>query len=140
MSDEAEIRALTERLAKGIHDRNAEAVIACQTDDLVTYSLAPPLANRGQGVEDLKAWFATWDSPIRITYRDLEVFVSGDVAFAHGLAAMGGDKSGEGAVGLWFRETLGFRKTADGWKVSHQHQSTPFYMDGSFKAAVDLQP
>lgn len=88
----------------------------------------------------MKAWFATWDSPINVAYRDLKVFVSGDVAFAHALATMGGDKTGEGEIGLWYRETLGYRRTSDGWKVSHQHQSTPFYMDGSLKAAVDLKP
>jgi hypothetical protein len=25
-------------------------------------------------------------------------------------------------------------------QITHEHKSTPFYMDGSFKAAVDLQP
>lgn len=26
------------------------------------------------------------------------------------------------------------------WRIVHQHESTPFYMDGSFTAAVDLTP
>ena len=26
------------------------------------------------------------------------------------------------------------------WKIMHEHSSVPFYMDGSFKAAVDLKP
>lgn len=43
-------------------------------------------------------------------------------------------------VDLWFRATLGFRKIAGQWKIVHEHSSVPFYMDGSFKAAVDLKP
>ena len=26
------------------------------------------------------------------------------------------------------------------WKIAHEHTSVPFYMDGSFRAAVDLEP
>jgi hypothetical protein len=28
----------------------------------------------------------------------------------------------------------------DNAKIAHEHESVPFYMDGSFKAAVDLTP
>jgi PhnB protein len=38
------------------------------------------------------------------------------------------------------RATVGCRKIADRWKVTHEHSSVPFYMDGSYKAAVDLRP
>jgi ketosteroid isomerase-like protein len=38
------------------------------------------------------------------------------------------------------RVTVCFRKIAGKWKVVHEHVSVPFYMDGSFKAAVDLKP
>ena len=41
---------------------------------------------------------------------------------------------------LWFRATLALRRTDGIWKVVHEHNSTPFYMDGSDRAALDLQP
>jgi ketosteroid isomerase-like protein len=41
---------------------------------------------------------------------------------------------------LWFRSTLGLRKSDGVWRIVHEHTSTPFYMDGSFRAAVDLKP
>jgi SnoaL-like protein len=40
---------------------------------------------------------------------------------------------------LWFRLAVCFRKTDGRWAIVHEHESVPFYMDGSFKAAVDLQ-
>jgi ketosteroid isomerase-like protein len=43
-------------------------------------------------------------------------------------------------VDMWLRETLCFRKIDGKWKITHEHESVPFYMDGSFKAAVDLKP
>ena len=38
------------------------------------------------------------------------------------------------------RLTLCFRKIAGSWMVAHEHSSVPFYMDGSFRAAIDLKP
>ena len=35
---------------------------------------------------------------------------------------------------------MGFRKVDGTWKIAHAHTSVPFYMDGSFKAATDLNP
>jgi PhnB protein len=47
----------------------------------------------------------------------------------------------DGAKGdLWFRHTFGFQRIKGEWKIAHEHESVPFYMDGSFKAAIDLKP
>ena len=36
--------------------------------------------------------------------------------------------------------TLLSRKIRGDWRIVHQHESVPFYMDGSYRAAVDLKP
>jgi ketosteroid isomerase-like protein len=139
ISDEARIRALIEQRAKALHARNAEGVIACRTADYRQFSLAPPLAHNSDA-NILNAWFATWEGPIGSEARDLQIVVSGEAAFSHGLSRMTGVKIDAEKVDLWFRETLGFRKTGGGWKIAHEHTSVPFYMDGSFRAAIDLKP
>jgi ketosteroid isomerase-like protein len=53
---------------------------------------------------------------------------------------MAGTKTDGQDVDLWARQTVGLRKREGAWKIIHQHTSTPFYMDGSMKAAVDLKP
>ena len=63
-----------------------------------------------------------------------------DVAFCHGLTHMTGTKTDGEQVDLWFRSTVGLRRTAAGWQITHEHDSTPFYMDGSGLAATDLKP
>ena len=51
----------------------------------------------------------------------------------------GTSKSGK-TSDVWFRSTLGFRKVGGEWKIVHEHESVPFLMDGSDKAALDLKP
>jgi ketosteroid isomerase-like protein len=41
---------------------------------------------------------------------------------------------------LWFRSTVCFRQQDGDWRITHVHDSTPFYMDGSMSAALDLKP
>ena len=41
---------------------------------------------------------------------------------------------------VWLRATVCFRRVDGAWKVAHEHASVPFYMDGSFRAAIDLKP
>jgi ketosteroid isomerase-like protein len=43
-------------------------------------------------------------------------------------------------VDLWTRCTACLVRRGTEWKIVHQHNSVPFLMDGSFKAAVDLKP
>jgi ketosteroid isomerase-like protein len=36
--------------------------------------------------------------------------------------------------------TACYRKINGKWLIAHEHVSVPFYMDGSYKAAIDLRP
>jgi ketosteroid isomerase-like protein len=137
---EARIHALVEERSAALRRKDAKGVVACQAADHVLYSLAPPLRVDDPGTAGLDDWFATWDGPIGYEVHDLGITADGGVAFCHGLAHLTGTKTdGEGAD-VWFRITLGLRRTADGWVIVHEHESVPFYMDGSLRAAVDLKP
>jgi ketosteroid isomerase-like protein len=46
----------------------------------------------------------------------------------------------DGPVGYDIGEPVGLRRTTAGWQITHEHDSTPFYMDGSGRAATDLRP
>ena len=129
--------------SRAISAKDAAGVTACESRDLTVFSLAPPLLETA-GAAGLDDWFATWDGPIGHDIRDLQVSVGGDVAFAHGFVHLTGRKIGQPAeslaAGLWFRLTLGLSRQGGAWKIAHVHESVPFYMDCSFRAAVDLQP
>ena len=87
----------------------------------------------------LQAWLDGWDGPVDTTYRDLAVTVSGDLALCHGLVHTRTTRGGEEAA-WWARMTTALARTGDGWRVIHDHVSVPFYMDGSDRAALDLEP
>ena len=144
VTDETAIRDVFARLVSGMRTGDVAGLIARFTPDAVHYSLAPPLRHVGPAARDadgLAAWFGTFDGPVDYDVTDLEVFVGGDVAYAHGLARLTATPVGmTESFTLWFRLTVGLQRTAEGWKVEHEHQSVPFYMDGSFRASVDLTP
>ena len=69
------------------------------------------------------------------------VVADGDVAFVHCLRQMTATPLGaDEPFTLWMRATYGLRRIDGRWTIVHEHESTPFYMDGSFRAAVDLEP
>ena len=141
-ADEAEIRRITNAWIKGLHDKDVDAVMQYAAPDIVSFDLAPPLASRGAARyrKNLEAWFPTWDGPINLASRDLDVTVGDEVAFTSCLNRIGGAKKDGETPDIWVRVTACFRKIDSRWMVAHEHVSTPFYMDGSVKAAVDLQP
>jgi PhnB protein len=137
---EAEIKAVIDDRADAIRAKDARRVVSHGTADFVQFSLAPPLVSDAADAKGLAAWFATWRGPLGYSVRDLRITAGDDVAFAHSLNRLSGTK-GDGEVAVvWFRHTVGFRKVAGAWKIAHEHESVPFYMDGSYKAAVDLEP
>ena len=137
-----EIRALIERRIAAMRSKDANAAIACLAEDVVAFELAPPLAlppGAARDAEGLAAWLGGFEE-LDFSVRDMTIEAGGDVGFAHALHHLSGTRPGGRPVSLWMRSTLCFRREAGGWKIAHAHTSVPFHMDGSFRAAVDLQP
>ena len=139
-TEEGRIRAVIDDWADALRNKDAPRVMSHGTDGMVHFSLAPPLVSREYEGTGLQDWFDTWQGSIGYEFRDLEITAGDDVAFCHCLNRLTGtSKSGE-KTDVWFRHTLGFRKVDGQWKIAHAHESVPFYMDGSYKAAIDLKP
>jgi ketosteroid isomerase-like protein len=138
-----QIRTLLNDRAAGITARDARRALAHYSPDVVSFGLAPPLRYAGEEALDpagLEGWFRTWAGPIGYDIGEPVIEAGDDIAFCHGLTHMTGTKTDGGQVDLWFRSTVGLRRTAAGWQITHEHDSTPFYMDGSDRAALDLRP
>jgi uncharacterized protein (TIGR02246 family) len=142
--DEAQIRQLMAQQETAMRDRDAERLVSRYAPDAVLFDLAPPLRHIGPELHDangVRSWLAGFDGPIGLEIRDLTVTVGEDVAFCHSLNRLSATPHGAPeSFELWFRATVCLRKLDGTWQITHEHKSTPFYMDGSFKAAVDLQP
>ena len=138
--DLAQIRAVIDARVNAVQAKDAAGVLAHHALEFVHFSLAPPLIGAKPDSANLEAWFASWDGAITYRLRDLQIAASGDVAYCHGLAHLAGMLRGGTRSETWFRVTLGLRKRGGRWVVVHEHESVPFLMDGSYKAAVDLKP
>jgi len=136
----AQLRALIERWAQAVRSKDVHGVLAHAAADIVTFDLAPPLASTGPDAGGLQAWFSTWQGPLGYEIHDLRITAGGDVAFCHFLTRLSGTKIDGQKNDVWFRQTLCLLRVGGQWRIAHQHESVPFYMDGSYRAAVDLEP
>ena len=141
--DEAEIRTLINDLTEKLRAKDVTGVMSRYASEKVQFLLAPPLQYAGTNAikaEDLAEWFSSFDGAIGYEVHGLQVAVGNQVAFCHALSRMSGTKIDGAKADLWLRWTLGFRKIEGRWKITHEHESVPFYMDGSDRAALDLKP
>ena len=140
-----QVRTVLDEYADAYARRDGEGVLGFFQDGAARYDLAPPL-QQGPGtmvgdVTGVTAWLATFDGPVLMEHRDLTVVTDGNLALAHALTRMTATPAGApGPFSFWFRSTFGLRRLDGRWRIVHEHQSTPFHMDGSFRAAVDLEP
>jgi PhnB protein len=140
---EAEVRTLLDGWAAAIRSKDSDAVLSHYASDLVQFDLAPPLEYSGKNALDkknLETWFSTFNGPIAYEIRNLKITAGAEVAFCHSLNHLSGTKTTGERVDLWLRATAGFRKVDGKWTIAHWHESVPFYMDGSYRAAIDLKP
>jgi ketosteroid isomerase-like protein len=138
-----EIREVIETKAARLSSGDVKGALACYAPQVVEFTLAPPL---GQLVDKsdpapVEQWLATFEAPPRREITQLEITADGDVAFATSIDSMTAvPKGATEPFTLWFRVTLGLRRIDGRWLITHEHDSVPFHMDGSFRAAVDLDP
>ena len=142
-NNEAGISKVIETLGNGLRAKNADAVMSLYAADSVVFVLAPPLQytqENSPGKKGFEDWFATFEGPLGYEIRDLKIDLQNEIGFSHNLSHLTGTKTTGEKVDLWYRETLCFHQIDGQWKIVHQHESVPFYMDGSGKAALDLKP
>ena len=143
MSDEKAIRALIDAQVDAFRRKDAAAAIALLDEDVVAFEMIPPLAVPPGGARNeqaMAAWFSGWEGPIAIEIRDLVVHVDGDVGFTHSLNRLSGTRLGGAKTDIWMRSTMGLRRTDNGWRMVHAHNSVPFDPADGFKARLDLKP
>ena len=139
-SDKTKIEAVLEAVNRAYHERDAGGVVAHFTPDAHISDLAPPLSHRIDK-DGIAAWLGTWEGPVDRETRDLHITAAGDLAFGHAYVKVSAvTKQGGHHAAWWMRATWCLHREHGAWKITHEHTSVPFLMDGSFRAAVDLTP
>jgi ketosteroid isomerase-like protein len=122
---------------------DVKGMLESYAPQVIQFTLAPPLAGPTDGRDPAptERWLTTFEAPPRRAVSQLEITADGDVAFATSIDSMTATPRGSTEpFTMWYRMTLGLRRVDGQWLIFHEHASVPFYMDGSFRAAVDLQP
>lgn len=141
--EQAAIRKLLEDRFEALRANDAGTALADHAADLASFDLAPPLRQPTRDALDpavLQEWLDSWRGPVDHQLHDFDVSVGGDVAFGHGLVRICGTKRDGEDIDLWVRSTVCLRKEGNDWQIAHEHTPVPFHMDGSYRAATDLQP
>jgi ketosteroid isomerase-like protein len=140
--EEAEIRELLGSWTKALRAKDIDGVMSHYAADVVAFDLAPPLQYVGARAlrKNLEDWFPTFSGPIGYDITGLAIAARDGVAFCRSLNRLRGTRTSGETTDVWVRVTVGCRKIDGKWLVVHEHASVPFYMDGSYRAAVDLRP
>jgi uncharacterized protein (TIGR02246 family) len=141
-NDESQIRQLIDGWANALRAKDVNGLMAYYAPDILLFDLAPPLEYRGADAyrKNWQEWLPTFQGPVGYEIRDLSITTGDDVAFSHSLNRISGTRTDGEETDVWVRATVGLRKIDGKWMITHEHTSVPFYMDGSYKATVDLKP
>jgi len=138
--DVAAIHAEIDAWADAIRHKDVNNALSHFAPQSVRFFMGPPLETDSPLKDNLENWFLTFDGELGYEVRGLTITASGDLAYSHSFNHLCGTKTDGQQADVWFRETLCFRKIGGQWRIVHAHESVPFYMDGTQRAALDLQP
>jgi len=125
--DEAAFRRLIESWAAAVRRQDIDAILQHHSADFVMFDVPPPFQSTG-----LDAYRATWDTfyswssnPIPFDFTSMRISAGGEVAFV--VATMRCAEPGPDGrpIPLDFRLTIGLRKIAGQWTITHEHHSVP---------------
>ena len=140
-ANEAEIRALIDGMEEACRAKDASAMTAYYTPDVLAFDVVNPLRYKGAEAVGKRAeeWFSSWQGAFDYEVHDLSVAVSGETAFCHSLNHVNGSKTDGQKVDMWWRATVGCQKLDGKWVVTHLHSSVPFDMETG-KASLNIKP
>jgi ketosteroid isomerase-like protein len=87
-------------------------------------------------------WFKEYEGPIGLETHDLNIAISGDVAFAHMLHLDKGNTNlsePQNRRQFWLRSTVCCQRSNNKWLITHEHISLPVDFR-SGKVLLDLVP
>jgi ketosteroid isomerase-like protein len=126
--DEAQIRQLIVDQQSAICAKDVDRIMAYYTTDVIYFDCKPPFQT--QGADALRRiWeecFPYFPDSFKTETRDLNIFVSGDLAFAHWLFRFTEMALDHPAMHTWLRFTAGYQRQQGKWQIVHEHCSVPF--------------
>lgn len=130
-STQPELKALLTARDEACRAKDIDRLMSLYSSNIVYFDCVPPL----QGFIGTDAvrrnflrWFDEYEGPIGLETHDLNIAMSGDVAFAHMLQLDKGNVhlAEAGLEEAWVRSTVCCQRSSHGWSITHEHISWPF--------------
>ena len=124
---QSEVRALLDSQCEAIRLKDIDRLMSLYSPSIVYFDVVPPLRFIGSGAvrANFIRWFNEYEGPIGLETEELNLEVSGDVAFAHMLHLDKGNTKSSGPQKFWLRSTVCCRRSNDKWLITHEHISLP---------------
>lgn len=128
VGDEAKIRALEDRLVEANRTKDVAATMElyAPNTNVLIFDVVPPRQMTKQDEEkNVTSYFASFDGPAGLEISDLNITVSGDLAYAHMIQHFYGKQRAGGQFDIKARVTDVYRKIGGRWYIVHEHVSVP---------------
>jgi ketosteroid isomerase-like protein len=141
MTIDTSVHAVLDTRVEACRTKDIDRLMSLYAPECVYFDVVPPLQFTGSDAvrRNFLRWFAEYDGPIGLETSNLDVVVSGDVAFAHMLHLDSGNRNGEYS-GVWLRSTVCLQRIDSQWLITHEHISLPIDWAKSGMVVLDLTP
>jgi ketosteroid isomerase-like protein len=143
ISAKHDIQLVLDRWQKAFEAKDVNGVMAMYAPGaaLTAYDIVPPLQYKGADAyrKDYGEFFAQFDGPLHIEFRDTHLETGSTLAVAYGLEHITGQLKGGAPADMWVRYTSAFKHINGQWLDIHDHVSVPADLNTG-KAALDLKP
>lgn len=129
-STESEVSALLDSRVEACREKDIDRLMSLYSSDIVYFDVVPPLQFTGSDAvrSNFVRWFKEYEGPIGLETRELNIAISGDVAFANMLHLDKGNRNlseQQSERGFWLRSTVCCKRSNNKWLITHEHISLP---------------
>ncbi|HTN31397.1 MAG TPA: nuclear transport factor 2 family protein [Pseudomonas sp.] len=127
-TDHSDIRALLDRWANSVRERDLDGIAAIYTEDIVAFDAIGALRFSGLPSyrEHWRRCLEQTKGEVLFQLQDLHIEQDGSLACAFGLCHCGCENEQGEMEGAWMRFTQLMRRSSEQWRIIHEHWSAPF--------------
>lgn len=141
LKTQSEIRTLLDDRAEACRTKDIDRLMSLYSPNIIYFDVVPPLQFVGSAAiqRNFLRWFDEYEGPIDVETRDLNISISGDVAFAYMLHLTSGRRKNGSETKIWVRSTVCCQRLNNRWLITHEHVSLPINPKSGM-AVIDLVP
>ena len=126
-TDEAAIRTLIEDWAEAVRFKDYDAILAYHSRDMSMFDVSPPVQSKclDEYKNKWETFFDRYQEVSSFDISEMQIQAGSEVGLVTVLMRCTGVKRGGSALELEFPSTVGLRKVAGQWLITHEHHSLP---------------